>query len=472
MSKPFWVVWTIELWERFGYYGLQAIFAQYFVRHLGYSEHHSTLVFGSFAAFVYGFIWVGGWLGDFFLGAKRTLLVGAIILMLSYAGLAMSTHNTVFYALAGVIVGNALFKANPSSLISKLYSKGDPALDAAMTLYYMAINIGSMISMAITPEVAHIYGWQYAFAVCSFGLFLGVISYLLFKRMLVSVNSPAGQQPFQLWRLAVVLVGSALGILVIGQLLEHTFICSLIVYTVVSLAFIYFIYIAFCQSAYERTRMLVAFVLILQGVLFFVLYNQMPTSMTFFAVHNVHNMFLGWHIPPSEYQVLNSLVIVIMSPLLAWLYQLIPSTHVTKFCAGMTFCAVGFLLLALPQFVIHHGLISPLWMVGVYFFQSTGELLISGLGLAMVAELCPDRMSGFVMGIWWLTSMLAGPISAWIGSMAVPSKAHAKALSTMQSLHMFGHVFLGLGLATAGVALLMWLVRPFLNRLLAKPSPE
>lgn len=467
LSKPFWVVWAIELWERFGYYGVQAIFARYFVLQLGYSEHHSTLVFGSFAAFVYGFIWIGGWLGDSFLGAKRTLLLGAIILMLSYAGLALSNQYTVFYALAGIIVGNALFKANPSSLISKLYNQGDAALDAAMTLYYMAINIGAMVSLAISPIVAHSLGWEYAFMFSSAGLLLGILSYLSFYDVLLNVNSPAGKKPLSLWRLGIVILGSALAIGIIAQLLEHTLICSLIVYTVVSLAFLYFIYTALQLNSYECKRMLVAFVLILQGVLFFVLYNQMPTSMTFFAVHNVNNVVWGWHIPPSEYQVLNSIFIVILSPLLAWGYHVFRSTHVTKFCLGMTLCAISFILLGMPQFFVDHGLISPIWMVVVYFFQSAGELLISGLGLAMVAELCPPQMSGYVMGVWWLTSMLAGPLGAWIGSMAVPDKEAAKTLTTMQSLHVFGHVFLGLGLLTAGIALFMWRLRPYLNKLLA-----
>lgn len=430
------------------------------------------MVFGSFAAFVYGFIWIGGWLGDSFLGAKRTLLLGAIILMLSYAGLALSNQYTVFYSLAGIIVGNALFKANPSSLISKLYNQGDAALDAAMTLYYMAINIGAMMSLSITPIVAHTWGWGYAFMLSSIGLLLGIIGYLSFYRYLYNVNSPAGQRPLMLWRLSTVIIGSLLAIVIIAQLLEHTLICSIIVYFVVTLAFLYFIYTALKQEARECKRMLVAFILILQGVLFFVLYNQMPTSMTFFAAHNVNNVIWGWHIPPSEYQVLNSFFIVILSPILAWVYHAFRSTHVTKFCWGMTLCAMSFILLGLPQYFVHHGLISPVWMVVVYFFQSAGELMISGLGLAMVAELCPPQMSGYVMGVWWLTSMLAGPLGAWVGGMAVPDKVDAVDLTTMQSLHVFGNVFLGLGCTTGAIALLMWSIRPYLNKLLAGSSVQ
>lgn len=470
LSKSFWLIWAVEFWERFGYYGTQAIIALYFAKVLGYSQKESFYLFGAFAAFVYGFVWVGGFIGDKYLGAKRTLLIGAIILMLSYAGLALSGQHTVFYALAGIIVGNALFKANPSSLISKLYQKGDPALDGAMTMYYMAINIGSFTSMLLTPIVAQSIGWQYAFWLCSFGLFAGVINYFLFYNALARVSSPADRQPLDISRLANVLIGAVVSILILSRLLTHITICYVIVFFVVTGGFIYFLKLAFELSGKERQRMLIAFVLILQAIVFFVLYNQMPTSLTFFALHNIDNHVLGFNIPPAEYQALNPLVIIIMSPLLAWYYVRHSSTHVTKFCVGMSLCAAAFLVLWLPQFTATSGLASPWWLVLTYFLQSTGELLISGLGLAMVAELCPRKVSGFVMGIWFLTTMLAGPIAAWVGAMTAPmADVH---LTVQQSMLIYTGVFAKIGLVTAIVAIIMWLLRPFLNRLIADESPH
>ena len=465
LSKPFWIVWAIELWERFGYYGVQSILALYFVQQLGYTEHQSFYVFGSFTAFVYGFVWIGGWIGDHYLGAKRTLVLGAIILAFSYAALALSNLHTIFYALAGIVVGNALFKANPSSLISKLYAKGDAGLDGAMTFYYMAVNVGSMLSISITPIVAQNYGWSLAFWLCSLGLMLGLANYFVCRRALSNLSTSAGQQPLKLKRLIIILISSVFCIGIIAQLLNHTTICNWIFYSVVSIAFLLFLKRAFMLNKTERTRMLVALVLILQGTIFYVLYNQMPTSLTFFALHNINNHFLGWTIPAAEYQVLNPIVIVLMSPVLAWFYQCCPSTHVTKFCIGMSLCAAAFLILALPQYTATQGLASPEWMVLTYFLQSVGELLISGLGLAMVAELCPVKMSGYVMGIWWLTSMLAGPIGAWAGALTTPS-VKASQLIPIASMHIYAHVFFEIGLVTGAVALMMWLGRPWLNKVL------
>ncbi|MFZ9034684.1 MAG: oligopeptide:H+ symporter [Francisellaceae bacterium] len=462
LPKPFWVVWGIELWERFGYYGTQAILTLYFVQQLGFSQQDSFYVFGSFAAFVYGFLWVGGLIGDRFLGAKRTVALGAIILMLSYVGLALANQNTIFYALGGVIVGNALFKANPSSLISKLYAKGDPALDGAMTLYYMAINIGAFISMMITPIVAAKWGWHYAFWICAIGLFLGLLNYAIFYPLLKNIASEAGKKPMQFGRLIMIIAASLVAIIVFGNLLPHTAICYTIVYIVVTGGFLFFLYTAFSLKGRERIRMLIAFVLILEAIVFFVLYNQMPTSLTFFALHNIDNNVFGFMIPAASYQTLNPFFIIIFSPILAVIYRKVPGTHATKFCIGMSLCALAFLVLFLPRYINTDGLASPWWLVLSYALQSTGELLVSALGLAMVAELCPAAISGFVMGIWFLTTMLAGPIGAYVGNLTAPPQGVT--FTTMESMHAYTAAFGQIGLVTLIIAILMWLLRPILNK--------
>lgn len=334
--KSFWVVWGVEFWERFGYYGVQCILALYFVHHLGYSQKESYYVFGSFSAFVYGFVWLGGWIGDHYLGAKRTLQLGALMLFISYAALALSNTHTVFYALAGIVVGNALFKANPSNLISKMYHNDVAGLDGAMTLYYMAINLGSIFSIAATPILAQHFGWSVAFGLCSVGLFVGIMNYWVFSHYLRGLATRAGTLPLCPKKLSILLCGCLIAIVGVAHILEHLELATTIVYGVSSVCLLYFLKVAMSLTGNERARMLIAFVLILEGVLFFVMYNQMPLGLTFFAFHNVNNHFLGLTIPAAEYQVLNPIVIVFMSPVLAWVYKKWNSTHVTKFCVSRT----------------------------------------------------------------------------------------------------------------------------------------
>lgn len=164
--KSFYLIFSIELWERFGFYGLQGILAIYLTQVLGMSETQSFTLFAAFTALVYGFVAIGGWLGDKVLGTKRVIVLGTLVLIVGYALVAYSGHDVelVYIGLATIAVGNGLFKANPSSLLSTCYDKNDPRLDGAFTMYYMSINIGSLFSMIATPWLAKHYGWDVAFS--------------------------------------------------------------------------------------------------------------------------------------------------------------------------------------------------------------------------------------------------------------------------------------------------------------------
>ena len=263
---PFWVLWTLELWERFGYYGLQAILAVYFAKRLGYSDADAMLIFGSFSALLYGGPLIGGWIGDSYLGAKRTIFVGAGILATSYILLCLSfDHNftnffgtnekdLVLYSLAGIAVGGGLFKPNPTSLISKMFEKGDPAQDGAMTLYYMAVNIGSFVSMIITPVVAVKYGYEYAFACSAFGMVLGLISYTVFYPKIAKLSTEAGLLKFSFTKILVVLLGSLVAIVITANILENTALCTAIVIIIALLALGYFFAQMLGQAEHERKR--------------------------------------------------------------------------------------------------------------------------------------------------------------------------------------------------------------------------
>ncbi|MFT4693360.1 MAG: POT family proton-dependent oligopeptide transporter [Francisella sp.] len=473
---PFWVLWTLELWERFGYYGLQAILAVYFSKRLGYSDADAMLIFGSFFALLYGGPLIGGWIGDSYLGAKRTIFVGAGILATSYILLCLSfdhhftnffgtnEKDVVLYSLAGIAIGGGLFKPNPTSLISKMFEKGDPAQDGAMTLYYMAVNIGSFISMIITPVVAVKYGYGHAFACSAVGMVLGLISYTVFYPKIAGIFTEAGLLKFSFTKIFVVLIGAFIAIVITANILENTQLCTAIVIVIALLALAYFFVQMFRQAEHERKRMIVALILILQGILFFVMYQQMPTSLNFFAINNVDPNFLGFKVYGEQWQVLNPLVILLVSPILSVFYKKVPGTHVTKFCFGMSLCAIAFLILYIPQFTTTTGLVSGWWLVATYFFQSTGELLISALGLSMVAELFPRKMSGFALGMWALTTMVAGPIGGFVGSLTAPPPGVL--YTQAQSIVVYGDVFLKLGGFVAVIAIIMWMARGWLNAII------
>ncbi|WP_342607349.1 dipeptide/tripeptide permease DtpA [Vibrio tritonius] len=469
--KSFYLIFSIEFWERFGFYGMQAILTVYLVKILGMDESTSFVLFGAFSALIYGFVAAGGWLGDKVIGTKRAITLGAIILMVGYALLGVSTTSghiggstLIFVAMGFITVGNGLFKANPSSLLAKVYDEHDPRLDGAFTMYYMAINIGSLISMILTPIVAEKAGYGMAFGVSAIGLAITVVNFLSCLKMLNSVGSPADHAPVNKSKLLMVVIGSVVASFICSYLLQNlTLAHGILVIAGLAILFFYFKE-ALSMTGIERQKMFVAFILMLQGIVFFVLYFQMPTSLNFFAIHNVSHDLFGFHAEPEQFQALNPFWIMVASPILAIMYgKLGDSLSMPfKFAIGMALCALSFLVLSWGAgFANEQGIISSNWLVLSYLFQSIGELLVSGLGLAMVAQLVPQRMMGFAMGMWFLTSATAAVIAGWVASL---TSAPADIASAHESLAIYGDVFGKIGYCTAGIAVITFLIAPKLTR--------
>lgn len=191
------MIFFVELWERFGYYGVQGILAVFFVKQLGFSQEQAFITFGAFAALVYGLISIGGYVGDHLLGTKRTMVLGAIVLALGYfmTGLSLHKPDMIFIALGTIAVGNGLFKANPASLLSKCYPPKDPRLDGAFTLFYMSINIGSLLSLSLAPIIADKYGYAVTYNLCGIGLVVALLVYFCCRGMVRDIGSEPDAKP-------------------------------------------------------------------------------------------------------------------------------------------------------------------------------------------------------------------------------------------------------------------------------------
>lgn len=275
--KAFYLIFSIEFWERFGFYGMQAILTVYLVQILGMSESTSFVLFGAFNALIYGLICGGGWVGDKILGTKRTITLGAIFLALGYVILGMSTthmfsSNSIIYLAMGCIsVGNGLFKANPSSLLAKVYDEVDPRLDGAFTMYYMAINLGSFISMIITPIVAVKMGYGLAFGVSAVGLAITILNFIFCQYIVKGVGSPADARKLNITHLMLVIAGSIVMCFVSMYLLKHISVAHMALLVAGIAIIVLYMKDAFSISGVERAKMLVAFVLMmLQGIVFFI----------------------------------------------------------------------------------------------------------------------------------------------------------------------------------------------------------
>ncbi|MGG7447184.1 dipeptide/tripeptide permease DtpA [Kosakonia oryzendophytica] len=465
--KAFYLIFSIELWERFGYYGLQGIMAVYLVKQLGMSEADSITLFSSFSALVYGLVAIGGWLGDKVLGTKRVIMLGAIVLAVGYALVAWSGHDAgiVYMGMAAIAVGNGLFKANPSSLLSTCYAKDDPRLDGAFTMYYMSVNVGSFFSMLATPWLAAKFGWSTAFGLSVVGLLITIVNFSFCKRWVKNYGSKPDFEPVRVGYLLATIVGIVVLVAIATWLLHNQGIARMVLGVVALGIITIFAKETFALKGAARRKMIVAFILMLQAIVFFILYSQMPTSLNFFAIRNVEHTLFGIAFEPEQYQALNPFWIIIGSPILAAIYNkmgdTLPMPH--KFAIGMVLCSGAFLILPLgAKFASDAGIVSVSWLIASYGLQSIGELMISGLGLAMVAQLVPQRLMGFIMGSWFLTTAGANIIAGYVANqMAIPENV----TDPLMSLNIYGSVFLQIGVVTAVIAVLMILTAPKLNRM-------
>ena len=465
--KAFYLIFMLEFWERFGFYTVNALLAYFFVHELGYDESVAFYTFGAFSALVYGLVALGGFIGDKILGTKRTIVLGLIVLAIGYLALALASIETVFYALGIICVGNGLFKANPSSLLAKCYEKNDRRLHGAFTLYYMAINVGSIFAIAIGPNVSEHFGWHAAFFLSFIGLVSALLNYYLQRKTIKQYSFGPDKSPVSPVLYFLVIVGIIALCFASSFLLQHVAITKKILLAVILVVMCMYFYYMSQEHGVRRKKMGVALVLMFEAIVFFTLYQQMPTSINFFAIHHVTPVLFGLHVNPQTFQVLNPIGIMLMSPVLAHLYMYLykkghPSSTAYKFAIGMMLCGISFIILYFPQFFANAEYkVSSWWLVLSYLFQSTGELLVSALGVAMVAELVPRAISGFIMGMWFLTSSIAGFTGAYLASMTQPSHVKVGAAS----IALYGDVFLEIGLATLAISVLMFLVAPKLQKI-------
>jgi proton-dependent oligopeptide transporter, POT family len=481
-TRAFSVVFLIEMWERFGFYGMQVLMVTYMMKKLGFIDTHANLVWGAAAALIYASPAIGGWLGDKMLGTRRTMLTGAVVLTGGYALLWWPTDSQYFlyFALGVIVVGNGFFKPNAGNLVRKIYEGDDTRIDSAFTMYYMAVNIGSMISQSLTPWIRNYIGarygdsagWHTAFGACAIGLLLGLMNYALMKRMLAHIGSPPDEAPVNLKRAAAVAVGAVATVLVSAFILQSLLVARICVYGAGLLILVIFLRLIRGSHRDERSGLIVALLLLVQIIFFFIFYQQMSTSLNLFAQKNVELDFrlFGWHLftwIPEQYQNLNSIWIVALSPVLVFIYNGLgrfgkdPSIA-TKFAWGFAAVAIGFFIYGVGARWAVNGQVSSWIMVWGYGLYSLGELLVSGLGLAMIARYVPARMGGFMMGAYFV---IVG-ISQYLGSV-VANIAHipANLNNPLESLTIYTSLFNKLGFAGIGCTAVAIAMLPLLNKL-------
>jgi POT family proton-dependent oligopeptide transporter len=433
-----------EMWERFSYYGMRAFLILYMtapedVGGLGFDATKSGMIYGMYVSMVYLLSVPGGWIADRFIGLRRAVLWGGVLIMCGHLSLAIPTIESFYSGLALVAIGTGLLKPNISTLVGRLYSPGDPRRDGGFSIYYMGINLGALLaplvcggliaeSASFRTMISDIGfdpndAWHFAFAAAAFGMGLGLVQYTLSGKRLgeAGLHPVPPKDTAERNRNRAILggiLGLVFGIPIAVGTLWYSGAISLtaeelgegFTYMIVAIPIVLFT-VLFGMRGWtpaERRRLIVVVILFFGAAVFWSCFEQAGSTLTLFARDNTDRNIFGWGFPTTIYQSLNSIFVLLVAPVFAWFWvrrarEGKNPSDVTKFAYAMIFVGLGFAVMIVPSYsVADGGKVGWWWLVMLYFIHTVGEMCLSPVGLSSMTKLAPTRIGGMVMGIWFL----------------------------------------------------------------------
>jgi POT family proton-dependent oligopeptide transporter len=472
--RPLWMLFMTEFWERFAFYGIRWALVLYIVAqfHGGSStgEASANQTYGAYLALVYAAAIFGGYVADRVIGYQRSILLGAVVMSAGLFMIAMPDETVFKFGLATIIAGNGLFKPNISTMVGKLYLAGDGRRDSGFTLFYMGINLGAMIAPILTGWLAsNIFGsealpdYKVVFIASGVGMLISLVWFWFGRTQLKGVGDPpAGGE--SAGRFLITLVGTLVAIPVVYFLLSLGASSLQWILTAMFVALAILLLVEGIREGPRQRDMVIAMLIIFAfNVLFWMFFEQAGSSFNFLAQNIVNREFGGWTFPVAWFQSVNSVAIITLAPVLAWLWVRMGRANPSiprKFGLGLIFNGIAFALLmfALSSLVDGFGKI-PFWtLFMVYVIQSVGELCLSPIGLSMVTKLAPLKLVGFGMGGWFLSTGIGNNLSGIFASHV----SGADGMNVESALS--GYTFGFWALIIPGV--LLFLIAPLIQRLM------
>ena len=467
-----------EMWERFSYYGMRAILVFYLTKHFLFTDEPAFGIYAAYTSLVYVTPVIGGYLADRYLGARRAVLVGGLFIAFGHILIAVmegpkgatGAYLEGFYlALAAIVIGTGFLKANISVLVGQLYARDDMRRDPAFSIFYMGINTGGALGPIICGVLGETVGWAYGFGAAGVGMLLGLIAFIALKRELHGAGEapslPVLRAPVVagLSREWLIYLGAIVATLGVWQLIQHQDAVGtlLVVFAGATVAFILWRAV-FTLPKVDRDRIFAALFLIALCPLFWALFEQAGSSLNLYTDRSVDRTLLGWTIPASAFQSVNSIFIILLAPMFAALWTILgkrgwePSAPF-KFGIGLVGVGAGFLVLVAGA-AAYAGMPTPvIFVILVYLIHTMAELCFSPVGLAAMTRLSLPSMTGLMMGTWFLATAAGNFIAGLIaqatgGEGAGPDKVL--------------DVYTRIGWFSIGIGVVVLIVSPFVAKLM------
>lgn len=553
------ILFFTEMWERFSYYGMRGLLVLYLTQHFLFSDEKSSIMYGAYTALVYVMTIIGGTLADRYLGQRKAVTFGAILLCIGHFGMAFEGSgskefvitngaeiemqyegrgdnrqlfmdyqgaerrvtfdtesgdmlildsadrnraptagvfatiakadyttrveqqafytNMLFLSLAFIIAGVGYLKANISTIVGALYEFDDPRRDSGFSLFYMGINLGSLISSLTCGIIGIVWGWKYGFGLAGIGMLAGLLVFMWGQKFLDGKAEPPNPELLKKSFLGPINVEMACylaGALVIAvamllvmnaEVIPDWFVGSLGIAVFIGLVGYAFIQL----NGTERNRMFAAIYFVLAQIPFWALFEQAGSSLTLFTDRLVDKTMFGINVPTPVFQFLNAGYIVIFAPIFAWMWialskrNLEPSTPV-KFAIGVFLAGLGFLSLVGGMGASGTtGLTAVYFIFLIYWVHTMGELMVSPVGLSAVTKMAPARVVGMTMGAWFLYSglsnYLAGVIARTTGAETIGGQITNVAAAKATYISVYSNV----AYVAMGIGVVMLLISPIIK---------
>jgi proton-dependent oligopeptide transporter, POT family len=463
-----------EMWERMSYYGMRALLVLFMVDQMrggmGLADAQAAAIYGLYTALVYVAALPGGWVGDRLLGAKQSVWWGGIVIAAGHLTLAIPDARAFYVGLIVIALGSGLLKSNMSALVGRLYPEGGARRDAGFTLFYMGINIGALIGQIVCSNLGEHIAWKWGFSVAAAGMILGLVQFKLTRHHLDGIGDWQPLPGQNVRRDRALFLGALAGIVLLVVLcvsgvigFDPVRVAKGTSSAILAVAVLFFLW-AFLfagLTAEEKKRMAVIVILFFAAVVFFAGFEQAGSSFSLFAERYTDRVVGRWTLAAGMFQSLNPLFVVTLSPVVAALWLTLarrnaePSLAV-KLSWGLLVMAGGFVLAALASSrALATGPVNPSWLVSIYLLHTIGELFLSPVGLSAVTKLSPPRLTGQMMGVWFLGTSLGNLLAGLLAGEVSGDEAARMPERFLQVVWTAG-----------GVGVLLWVCSRWIQRLM------
>jgi POT family proton-dependent oligopeptide transporter len=461
--KGLYLLFTTEMWERFSYYGMRAIFTLYLANALLYDKAVTSTIYGAYTGLVYLTPLLGGYIADRYWGNRKSIIFGGALMAIGQFFMFFSGSSyqdpdlarmLMFGGLGFLIFGNGFFKPNISTMVGQLYREGDRRVDSAFTIFYMGINLGALLGNSVCSLLGEQYdaagsviqtSFKYGFLAAGIGMVISLISFIFLKDRFL--KTPGGKQigvnptAREMAKAAAAknteknvkasglststivggLVAAVVLFFVFFKVADFDVVGSFILSS--SIVFPALIIMDSSLTKAERSKIWVIYIIAFFVIFFWMAFEQAGASLTFFAQEQTKRNILGWTMPASLFQIFNAAFIVILAPVFVAIWDMLgrrgkePSSPV-KQSIGLALLAVGYLFIAWGVNGIEPWeKVSMIWLTGLYLIHTLGELCLSPIGLSMVVKLSPMRLVSLLMGVWFLSTASANYLAGTLSSL-------------------------------------------------------